>query len=238
MTMLRNRSGYLAVMPAAVLVMAALTAAVSSGHGHGRPRWDVAADFRAAPNQANPSPGRFGNQAVWSYLFSPTGQQNPAAYHLLRGFDTDKFEVPGLESWWGQNISTSADDLLPAAGINATGHLVTTMNIHWPAGAVLVHPWNGQPVIIGWRSPVPGNVFVTGAVTLAQHPNCGTGIAWALDLGARTLRHGAITQRQRQAWALRVHLKQGNSLYLVIAPRAGFACDSTLVSLTITRGKH
>ena len=236
--MLGNRSRYLAVMPAAVLMVAGLAFATTSAHGHGRPRWDVAADFRTAPNQANPSPDRFGHPGVWSYMFSPTGKQSPAAYQLLPAFDTDKFEVPGLESWWGQNVSTSTDDLLPAVGINATGHQVTTMNIHWPAGAVLVHPWDGQPVIIGWRSPVPGNIFVTGAVALAQHPNCGTGIAWALDLGARTLRHGAITQRKRQAWALRIHLKEGNSLYLVIAPRAGFACDSTLVTLTITRGEH
>jgi hypothetical protein len=197
----------------------------------------LAADFRIAPNQANPSPDQMGHPAVWSYLFSPTGQQNPADYKLLPHFDTDKFQVPGLESWWGQNRS-NVDDLLPAMGINATGHDVSPFNVHWPTGAVLVHPWDRQPVVIGWRSPVPGNVFVTGAVALAQHPNCGTGIAWALDLGATTLRHGAVQHRQQANWSLRVHLSRGESLYLVVAPRIGFVCDSTLVDLTITRGSQ
>ena len=238
MNLARCRFGYLAVTPAVVLLVGAMTTGMSPATGHGRPRWDVAADFRTAPDQANPSPDRMGHQGVWSYLFSPSGKQNPAAYRLLRAFDTDKFEVPGLESWWGRNVSTSQDDLLPAVGINATGHEVTRFHVHWPAGAVLVHPWSGQPVVIRWRSPVSGNIFVTGAVALAQHPNCGTGIAWAVDLGARTLRHGAITHRQRQGWSLRVHLKSGKSLYVVVAPRIGFACDSTLVSLTITRGKQ
>jgi len=236
MKLARWRAGYLAILPAVVLLAGGLTTA-SAASGHGRPRWDVSADFRLAPDQANPSPDRMGHPGVWSYLFSPDGHQDPADYQLLPAFDTDKFEIPGLESWWGQNVSTSTDDLLPAVGINTTGHAVTVMNIHWPAGAVLVHPWSGQPVVIGWRSPVPGNVFVTGTVALAQHPNCGTGIAWALDLGAQAIRHGAIQQLQRQRWSLRVHLKEGTSLYLIVAPRIGFVCDSTLVSLTITRGK-
>ncbi|HEV2371494.1 MAG TPA: hypothetical protein VGS19_04920 [Streptosporangiaceae bacterium] len=224
-------------MPVAALLAGGLVAATSAGGAHGRPRWDVAADFRIAPDQANPSPDRMGHPAVWSYLFSSTGQRNPADYKLLPGFDTDKFQIHGLESWWGTNIS-NVDDLLPSVGINATGHEVSPFNVYWPAGTVLVHPWSGQPVVIGWRSPVPGNIFVTGAVALAQHPNCGTGIAWSLDLGARSLRHGAIQHRQRATWSLRVHLTRGDSLYLVVAPRIGFACDSTLVDLTITRGNQ
>jgi len=234
MDFFRRRWSCFAMLPIVVLFIA-WTTATGSGHAGGRPRWDVAADFRIAPNQANPSPDQRGNPSVWSYLFSTTGQLQPADYQLLPLFDTDKFQVPGLESWWGPNVS-NPEDQLPAAGINATGHDVHVLNIDWPAGRVIVHPWSGQPVVIGWRSPVPGDVFVTGSVKLAQHPNCGDGISWALDLGAQTLRHGAIQQFQRQAWSAQVHVKRGQSLYLVVVPGPSYSCDSTLVQFTITRG--
>lgn len=240
MVSLRNRSGWFAVLPV-VALLAVSTTQSTGGNGHGQPRWNVAQDFRIAPNQANPSPDGMGDPAVWSYLYSPTGQQNPAAYQPLPGFDTDKLDVQGLESWWGTNISIDEDDLLPAVGINATGHEVSPPvdpGVHWPTGAVLVHPWWGQPVVIGWRSPVSGNVFVTGNVSLAQQPNCGDGIDWALDLGANVLARGTIQQLQRNSWHLRVHLAKGQSLYLVVAPRANIFCDSTLVGLTITRGQQ
>ena len=200
----------------------------------------MARDFRIAPNQVNPSPDRWGNTAVWSYLYSPTGEENPAGYKLLSNFDTDKFDVRGLESWWGTNVSSNDDDLLPAVGINATGHEVsppTDPSVHWPVGDVLVHPWQGQPVVIGWRSPVHGSILATGNVSLAQQPNCGDGIDWAFDLGTRVLAHGTIQLLQSNGWHLTVHLSKGKSVYLVVAPRASILCDSTLVGLAITRSR-
>jgi hypothetical protein len=234
----RSRSSWFAVLPV-VALLAVFTAQPADGNGHGGQRWDVARDFRIAPNQVNPSPDRWGNTAAWSYLYSPTGEQDPAAYKLLPNFGTDKFDVQGLESWWGTNVSNNDDDL-PAVGINATGHEVSTPaapSVHWPAGEVLVHPWRGQPVVIGWRSPVVGSVFVTGQVSLAQQPNCGDGIDWAFDRGANVLAHGTIQLLQTNSWHLRTHLSRGESLYLVVAPRANIFCDSTLVDLTITRGQ-
>jgi hypothetical protein len=179
-----------------------------------------------------------GNPDVSSYLYSPSGQLNPIAYQLLTGFGSEKFHIPGLESWWGQNVSIDEDDLLPAVGINATGHEVSPYNVHWPAGEVLVHPWRGQPVVIGWRSPVPGNVFVTGAVSLAQQPNCGDGIDWAFDIEGTALAQGTIQQLQHNTWSLKVHVSRGESLYFTVSPRTTIGCDSTLVDLTITRGQQ
>jgi len=76
---------------------------------------------------------------------------------------------------------------------------------------------------------------VTGALALAQHPNCGTGIAWALDLGGRTLGHGAIQQLQRQRWSARVHLKKGTNLNLILC-RASGDRDSTAKYRTYASG--
>jgi hypothetical protein len=238
------------LLPVVVLLAASIvfrwttpgTAAESTGHNsHGRPRWDVAQDFRIVPNQANTSPDRMGDPVVWSYRYSPTGQENPAAYQLLPEFDTDKLDVQGLESRSGTNVSLDEHDLLPAVGINATGHDVSppvAPDIHWPAGVVLVHPWWGQPVVIGWRSPVTGTIFVAGNVSLAQQPNCGDGIDWALDLESTVLAHGTVQQFQRNTWSLPVHVSKGQSLYLIVSPGATIYCDSTLVDLTVTKGQQ
>jgi hypothetical protein len=229
---MRTRFKGLAALAVVVLIAGVATPSASAS----RPTWDVRADFRVFPNQENPSPDQMNNPGVWSYLYSPSGQLNPGAYKLLPGFSTDKFAIPGLESWSGDNVSTSQYDLLPTVGINATGHEVSPSNVHWPADDVLVHPWWNQPVVIGWRSPVHGDVTVSGIVSLAQQPNCGDGVDWALYLDETVLAHGTIAQLEDNTWFLPVHVSPGHSLYLTVSSRTTIYCDSTLVDLNITRG--
>ena len=106
---------------------------------HGRPRWDVARDFRIAPNQANPSPDQMGNPAVWDYLYDPTGQTKPAAYKLLPGFDTRKFGLRGLESWWGTNVwaLTTCFLLLGSTHRAGTCHLSESTGPLAPCSSIL-----------------------------------------------------------------------------------------------------
>ena len=40
--------------------------------------WNLATDFRVFPNQANPSGDRFGNPAVWRYMFSSSLAHDPS----------------------------------------------------------------------------------------------------------------------------------------------------------------
>jgi hypothetical protein len=215
--------------PAAVAVVLLIAGIATPSASASRPQWDVAADFSVYPHQENPS-------GVWSYLYSSSGQLDPTAYKPLQTFSNDKFGIPGLESWWGSQESTGPDDLLPAIGINATGHDVSPSNVNWPAGDVLVHPGSGQPVVIGWSSPVPGNVWVSGMVWLAQQPNCGDGIDWSLDLGGTVLDHGSLAGLEDKGWLKTVKVSPGQSLYLTVSSRTTIYCDSTLVHLNITRG--
>ena len=60
--------------------------------------WDLATDFRVAPNQENPSRDACANPNVWYYMTGPENR-DPAAYTLLSLF-TPNFNVEGLQAWY------------------------------------------------------------------------------------------------------------------------------------------
>jgi len=195
--------------------------------------WSLPLDFRAAPNQSNPSPDRYGNPKVWSYMQSASNVHDPATYSLLPNFETNNFLVSGLEDWFGPNCDTSiSNDCLPKVGINATGVIQTPFGIKWPAGAVLVHPWTKTMAVVGWTSPVTAEVAIRGRVHLAQTPNCGNGVRWNLDKGSRTLAAGNISQAQpTEQFATQTFVHVGQTVYLTINSSQGNdQCDSTVAN--------
>src|SRR3954471_9316923 len=78
----RRLTGVIAVAP---LVLTASLLATNTQPAQSRETgkttmlWDVAADFVAAPNQANPNPDQFGNSGVWTFLSAPLNH-DPAGY--------------------------------------------------------------------------------------------------------------------------------------------------------------
>lgn len=196
-------------------------------------QFDVAADWRLAPNQANPSPVRGVAVAEWAYMYSTTEPADRANYQLLPDFSTHKFNIAGLQSWWAPNVSNPDDDL-PTVGINASGNDLTYGTLVWPAGAVLVHPWTNEPVIVAFQSPSDGMYAITGGLSMAQHPNCGNGIGWSLDRTSKHLAHGQILPTETANWSLSTHLDKYQRIFLVISPLHSVGCDATLVQLTIT----
>ena len=194
------------------------------------PTWDLAADFRTSPDQANPSPDRFGNESVWTY---EAGVDETAG--LLSNFTTQKFHVPGLQSWMGDHVSIDLEDRLPAVGIDAAGQPVDFEGIHWPPGQVLVHPLFDREVVVGWHSPLTGVVNVTGSASLPQQPNCGNGVGWSLRHNDAVLRSGTLTGTESAEWNLPlIAVTEGEAIHLAIDSIGGnISCDSTLVSITI-----
>lgn len=229
---IRPRVRRVAVLAAVALATVALeppTVATATAPA----QYDVAMDWRLAPNQANPSPVRGGGVAQWAYMYSTTEPADRANYQLLPDYATNKFGIHGLQTWWGPNVS-SADDNLPAVGINASGHDATFKGVVWPAGAVLVHPWANEPVIVAFRSPSDGTYAVNGSVAMAQHPSCSNGVGWSVDRTATPLQHGQILPTTTASWSLSTHLDKYQRIFLVISPLGTIGCDSTLVHLTIT----
>ena len=70
---------------------------------HGR-LWNPGTDWRSSPDHANPSPDRYGNPDVWSYLASTTLLHDPSTYSLLPGFS----DSTGVSSGTLPDSSTSS----------------------------------------------------------------------------------------------------------------------------------
>jgi len=206
--------------------------------------WDLAADFRNAPNQANPNPD-CSNQLVWYFLQSSTLAHDPTTYRLLPEFVPDSFFIPGLPGWQGALISTSVNDKLPSVRLNASGALQTPYGMAWPPGVINVHPGPGLLVIVGWRSPMTGPVSISGSVT-SLRTGCGEGIVWSVDRGPTTLASGSILPGGQQDFATgvngaalaQVSVQQGDFLYFIVGPKATHYCDSTALVAKITPIPH
>lgn len=103
---------------------------------------------------------------------------------------------------------------------------------------VVVHPTPQVAVAVGWRSPIAGNVKVSGDVVDAHH-DCGNGVSWVLER-----RRGAHRQRIASGIADKnkvgkiaatmVAVRQDDLLSLVIGPRGtDHTCDLTELELNI-----
>jgi hypothetical protein len=108
--------------------------------------------------------------------------------------------------------------------------------------SVAVHPAPTIAVAIGWRSPVAGKIDIQGTLQHA-HPECGNGVAWAVEL-----RRGNVRQRlgagQSQGATVvpwgpfkEVAVRAGDVVALVVSPKNNnHSCDLTAVDLTIRDG--
>lgn len=106
--------------------------------------------------------------------------------------------------------------------------------------AVAVHPSPSQMAVVGWLSPIAGEVRIEAAVTHA-HPECGNGVTWSLEL-----RRGATRQRLAAGLSNRatpvpvgpvesLAVQKGDLISLLIGPKDGnHSCDLTDIELTIS----
>jgi hypothetical protein len=128
--------------------------------------------------------------------------------------------------------------------VNTTGEEVSIVTFKLPPRSVAVHPGPRGGVVLSWRSPVSGTVSVRGRLTDAD-PNCGDGVAWTLDrrtsggrvgLAAGGFENGgaqSLTEGERAKALAAVPVREGESLELVVLPKASHACDTTVVELVI-----
>ena len=175
--------------------------------------WNPASDYRRFPNQQNPSPDSHGNADVWSYGYSAGRGHDPSLYELFSDYERDpnRWYKPGFE------------------------HLT----IGTPDVGIQTHPWRTGPdirsIVLGWRSPVAGNVSLTGLVRL-NDGNCtalGSGIEFSIDQGAGTLYSALLPSGGIQTFELTVTVSPRDSLYFIVDPGADSSCDSTLLWLVI-----
>jgi hypothetical protein len=194
--------------------------------------WNLAADFKVAPDQANPNPDQYGNPEVWWFM---SGQaQDTATFALLPEFISDAFAVDGLEQW--QGIRGEPTDKLPAVGVNATGVDQQLSSFSWPASVVRVHPLRKRSAVLGWQSPIDGAVDVNVLFTDLD-PTGGNGFRWAVLLNDDLEGYGISGNGGGGGIEIPIlFLSPGDFLYFVVGSYQGdYSYDSTQLDLTITQ---
>lgn len=206
--------------------------------------WSLSSDVRLYPNQENPNRDSCGNLSVWYFMGSHTLSHDPQGYYLLSNFAFDTKNIPGLQSWQGDNTEPTIppNTKLPLIGINTTD----LPQPNWPVNAAVVHPWkNTGMVIVGWRSPFTGVISIDGGVSDTDIGG-GDGVDWFIDKGAAALASGGIYDGASQSFsdgtggnALEsIMIKQDEFVYFLIDPRANDGQDTTQLDILITLKQH
>jgi hypothetical protein len=198
--------------------------------------WNLAADFKLPPNQANPSADACG-APVWSFLATPSGSttRDPSTYRLM----TSPQGLAGLGSpavfSWGATNDFVNETWLPAIGVNASGQDQTVLpggsSFVWPAGKVLVHPGSSSLAVIGWTSPVTGVVKFN--VTVSKMDPRGNGIGWTVDENGAASSRGVVVPGATGRFSQNVVVTSGDVVYVAIDPNGDFTFDSTQVDIDV-----
>ncbi|OQW91378.1 MAG: hypothetical protein BWK78_04830, partial [Thiotrichaceae bacterium IS1] len=206
--------------------------------------WNVAKDFRMSPNQENPNQDSCGNKDVWQFMQSGDMNRNPQTYTLMPNFSTNsRYDgTAGIHNWTGTEIpdvtvwKTEKDFIRPSD---------TQLSKY-----VYMHPGWNHLTVVGWRSPINGNVKVNGEIASAYTKGgggCGSltgdGIKWYIDKGATNLVAGAFPNQGSQNLQegtvgntlANILVKQGDFLYFIIDRNANAFCDATKLDVTITQ---
>lgn len=204
--------------------------------------WNLAADFRTSPNQENPNRDSYGNLGVWRFMESTSRVRDPQTYALLQRFVPNQIGGEGMQEWLGTHPSLAS--YTPSVGLNTSG--VTQCpnppgTFCWPAGTIRIHPGPQQLAVVGWRSPIEGNVAVAGYVRDIDI-RFGNGIDWYIDKNTTNLASGILPQGGAQNFGdgfgadnlTNVSVIPGDFLYFVIDPTTDYNSDSTEVDISIT----
>ncbi len=207
--------------------------------------WNVARDFRPAPNQANPSPDRYGNPGVWSYMQGTNASNRKTFHRLPGGFQKQVCHNTSLQAWIGRFFPQPTTIDIPFVASNTsdrTATLCVSGGLRWPAHTVWTHPAEDKFSVIRWTSPMTRTFSVNLSVADVD-PTCGNGVVWTLEkFGSRNggtpsaerIAHAVIPNGQGAHVHASVRVHQGQSLYSIIAAHDhDDVCDSTAVRWVI-----
>lgn len=168
--------------------------------------------------------------ASWfTYLGLGAGEVKIDSYMTQKTERLENYDF--INGWVGPDalsvIANSSDELVRVPG---------DMKPH----SIGVHPTPKLRVVVGWQSPIGGEVIISGRVQRA-HMGCGNGVTWLVEL-----RRGNTRQRLAAGTAggaeehtfgpfENLIVQPGDLLSLIIGPRDGeHSCDLTEIDLTVT----
>lgn len=132
-------------------------------------------------------------------------------------------------------------------GSSATPNMLTNrsdkdisfLTLTVPARSVVMHPSPSQESVLAWRSPVNGELKVSGLVADADGV-CGNGAAWRVELlsesGTASIASGAFDNGGKSTFAPKdpVRVRRGDVVSLIVNARdKSHVCDTTHIALTL-----
>jgi hypothetical protein len=177
--------------------------------------WDPAADFLAAPDQANPAPDGYGNAGVWHYQNGPGGPHDASSYVLMPAFDA------GVGKW----------------------HVPDRVNLHIyrQGSGIVLHPWGQiggseeRRAVLTWRSPITGSVAASGSFALVDGTctHLGDGVTVSIVDGSSVLWTAVIPSGGSSRFEVSAAVEPASTLSFVVDSTRLSECDSTLLTLRI-----
>ncbi len=154
-------------------------------------------------------------------------------YKLMAVAQRDVLNSPGVHGFRG------AEDT-PSLLVNTTDEARKLLTFMLPARSVNIHPGPKDGVAVMWKSPVAGEVKIKGKLADADAA-CGDGFAWAIDFrqhgAAREIASGDAANGGAQALPeTKIAVAKGDSIELLVLPKASHVCDSTTVDFSFESG--
>jgi hypothetical protein len=190
-------------------------------------RWQLVADFRRHPAE-NPFPPASGGPKVWSLLQSDSLDRT-GAYPRLPTYS--RVFARGVAAWHADGGTCGG---LPAIGVTAS-RAAKVCNTMIPQNAVFVSPNRDRLAVVGWESPITGDVVVgVGFADLDER--CGRAVPYWIERGTTSLAAGEVVRSGSKTLpALRTPVTRGESIFFIVGPSAGApaGCDATQLQVTI-----
>lgn len=186
------------------------------------PTWNAGRDWLGAPNQSNPSPDSFGNPSVWSYLASDGLVHDPARYtplpHFSAAGNQERWDDPGFMNLFVGHVNGTERIVMHSYGGRAFGETFA------------------RSAILGWTSPIDGEVRIRGTVALPGLSICnvGSGIIWSIDKGSGSLESTVLPAGGASSFDLSTAVARGETLYFIHDPGFDSHCDQARLLIEIS----
>ena len=179
--------------------------------------WDLGQDLLAHTNATRENFNHFsGNPGVWHLMAASSLARDPSTYARIDLYRRDQC-VAGLDYWGATRaaVRRRPRDQHERDQINCATQVI-------PGHVPLAHPDPDNVVLYGWKSPINGQVTISGEISDADRA-CGNGVDWFVAHGSTDIASGAIGNGGMQAFpaGLGATVGAGDFLYFIIDPKVG-----------------
>jgi len=200
-------------------------------------RWELPGDVLGTSNQISFNQGA---NEVWYFMEGSSLVHDPLTYQFLPKYSAicpASAGLVGLACWWDTLEPANPSAAFPHAEVNFTDHDVfDPLSSTHPAHSMTMHPQNTRLAVIAWRSPEDMKVGIKGTIkSLYPSLPCGDGVRWSVEKRTTVLASGDTSLSSSGFNVKTVEVDKGEAIYFISDPKGNDQCDSTLISVTISK---